>query len=244
MAKFCTKCGAQCDDSTVFCTKCGAKFDNAAPSQAAPASDGGEKTILEKFKENANMESIKELQKNPNFNKILGIAVIAVAAIIIIAIIISIATSGYKKPIDNFFKGIQKTDAEAFISTVPEYITESMEDNIKDGYYGEDVDSIEEYYENYLEEMLDVLEDDFGKDVKFSYKVVDKEELKNRDINDIEDSAEEIYDEKIDVSKGYEVDVEYTIKGKDDKEEDLDATFIIIKVDGNWAIQNFELDDY
>ena len=234
MSKFCTKCGAQCDDTTAFCTKCGAKLDGAAPAQAA-AANGDEKTILDKFKENANMESIKELQKNPKFTMIVGVAVIAVALIIIIAIIASIASSGWKKPIKNFFKGIENTNVETYLKTMSE---------AKIDYLDEMYDDYEESQEEWLEDTMDTLEDDFGKNVKFSYKIVEKEEMKNRDLKDIEETYEEIYEEKVDVSKGYEVDVEYSIKGKEDKEKDLDATFYVVKVDGEWVLEGFELDDY
>ena len=119
MSKFCTKCGASIEDNSSFCTSCGAKFD-AAPAASTASADSND-SILDKFKANANVETIKGLQSNPNFKKYVGIGVVAIAAIIIICILVSVLSGGYMKPIENYFEGIVKKDAETFMEAYHEY---------------------------------------------------------------------------------------------------------------------------
>lgn len=239
MAKFCTKCGASCDDSTAFCTSCGAKFDSAAQPQAAPTAGSEDKTILDKFKENANVESIKGLQKNPNFNKIVGISAVAVLALIILIILLSTLGAGYKKPIGNWLKAIEDKDPKTAVKTIPEFQYDYLKKQIKDS---DKYDDVEDYFKESLEESLDGLEEDYGKKIKLSYKIIDKEKLDDDDLKDIKKDYKERYDEKgVDVSKGYEVDVEVKIKGKDDKDEE-DVTFTVVKVNGDWVIYDVDGD--
>lgn len=237
MAKFCTKCGASCDDSTAFCTSCGAKFDSAAQPQAAATAGTEDKSILDKFKENANVDTLKGLQKNPNFNKIVGIAAVGVLALIILIILISTLGAGYKKPIGNFLKAIEEKDPKAYVKTIPDFEYDYYKKKLKDS---DKYDKPEDLFEEQLEKSLEELEDDYGKKIKLSYKVVDKEKLDDDDLKDIKKIFKENYDEKsVDVSKGYEVDVEVKVKGKDDKDEE-DVTFTVVKVNGDWVI--YEVD--
>lgn len=243
MSKFCTKCGAACDDNTAFCTSCGAKFD-AAPAQQAQSAQqaqannaGGDKSILDKFKENATMDNIKNLSSQPNFTKIVGIAVVAVAALIILIIIFSIAGSGWKKPVKNFFNGIEDTDAETFIKSM----CEAQVDGMEKAYKGSDTD-FDEAIEKRLENTMDYLEDELGKDVKISFKITDKDKLSDKKLDDIKDSIKETYNAKgIKVTKGYELEIDYTIKGDDDKDKD-DGEMVVAKVDGKWCLYSYDFD--
>lgn len=234
MAKFCTKCGASCDDNTAFCTSCGAKFDAAtsAPAGSASGANGGsEKTILDKFKESANMETIKSLSSRPDFTKIVGIAVVAVAALIILIILISILGGAWKKPVKNMFKGMRDCDAEKLIEVTDEYRLDKFEDSYK----GSDK-SYDETLEKRLEDTMDQLEDELGKDVKISYDITDKDKLSDRDLDDIKDILKKSYDAKgVKVTKGYELDIEYTAKGKKDDDDD-DGKIVVVKIDGDWYL--------
>lgn len=243
MSKFCTKCGAACDDSTAFCTSCGAKFDAAsqqpaaAKPAAAAAASGEEKSILEKFKENANMDTIKGLKDRPDFTKIVGIAVVAVAALIVLIIIISLAGSGWKKPVNNFFKGIEDNDPDTFMKSYCEVQLDYLED------YYKDMDSkIDDVFEKRLDRAMDTLKDELGKDIKISFKITDKDKLSDKKLDDYKDEIKKLYDAKgIDVSAGYELEIEYTIEGKKDEDED-DGEMIVLKVDGEWCVYGWEFD--
>ena len=174
-----------------------------------------------------------------------GAAVIGL--IIIIALFSVLFGGGYKKPVEKYFKSIQKADMDKYISVFPEEVAEGLEDEIDDEYDGD--------FEDYLDdEYLDTLEDDYGRNIKFKVKFEEKDEVKNRDIK----AFEEMID--ADISKAYEVEFTLTVKGKEDDDE-LDFAAYVGKVDGEgWkllmppyekgdidimdALGDFDLDDF
>ena len=174
-----------------------------------------------------------------------GAAVIGL--IIIIALFSVLFGGGYKKPVEKYFKSIQKADMDKYISVFPEEVAEGLEDEIDDEYDGD--------FEDYLDdEYLDTLEDDYGRNIKFKVKFEEKDEVKNRDIK----AFEEMID--ADISKAYEVEFTLTVKGKEDDDE-LDFAAYVGKVDGEgWkllmppyekgdidimdALGSFDLDDF
>lgn len=174
-----------------------------------------------------------------------GAAVIGL--IIIIALFSVLFGGGYKKPVEKYFKSIQKADMDKYISVFPEEFAEGIEDEIDDDYDGD--------FEDYLDdEYLDSFEDDYGRNIKFKVKFEEKDEVKNRDIKFFEEMAD------ADISKAYEVEFTLTVKGKKDDDE-LDFVAYVGKVDGEgWkllmppyekgdigimdALGGFDLDDF
>ena len=166
-----------------------------------------------------------------------GAAVIGL--IIIIALFSVLFGGGYKKPVEKYFKAIQKADMDKYISVFPEEFAEGIEDEIDDDYDGD--------FEDYLDE-------DYGRNIKFKVKFEEKDEVKNRDIKFFEEMAD------ADISKAYEVEFTLTVKGKEDDDE-LDFVAYVGKVDGEgWkllmppcekgdidimdALGDFDLDDF
>lgn len=239
MSKFCTKCGATLEDNAAFCTSCGTKFEAVAQPQAAPAqapASSGE-SILDKVKANANVESLKKLQSDPNFTKYVGIGAVAVVVLILIIILVNVIGSGYEKPIDKFLKGIEKEDGEIIMEAFHEQELKSEKKDME-WTSKEQKDS----YESMAKLNYAMYEAEFGKKLSISWKEVDREKLDDDDLKEYEDTLEEMWDEKgLDVSKGYEVDVEIKVKGKDDKDE-LDGSFVVLKVDGDWCLYANSID--
>lgn len=260
MSKFCTNCGATLSDDAVFCTSCGTsqkpanQQGNAGASIKQAAGEIGQaagafaqnagNTVKQTFdgvtfdsvKGSMSVDSIKNVGKTKDKNTIIGLCAVGAAVIIlviILACVIGNANTGYKKPIANVFKAIEKTDGKALEDALPEYIVDNVDDDLPDDY-----DKVSEYYEEeILEDVLDSLEDDYGENVKIKFKVIKKKDIKKSDLNDLEDLAEELYDEKIDVQKGYEVKIKATIKGKEDKDTE-NMWFNVYKIDGKWCIAN------
>ena len=236
MSKFCTKCGATLEDNAAFCTLCGEKFETAA--EAAPAANNGEETILDKFKANANAEGIKKLTGNPNFAKYVGIGAAVLALIIVIAILSSILGSGYKKPVKNIFEGIKKEDGEILMKAYHETELKNQKD-------ANEMTNKEqkEGYEEIAKAQYKYWEEEYGKKLKISYKIVDEEKMDKDDLKDLEKTLEELWDEKsLDVSKAYELDVEVKVKGKDD-DDVLEGEFVVAKVEGDWCIVSSSVED-
>ncbi len=179
------------------------------------------------------VEDIKNVGKTKNKNTIIGLAACGAALIIIIIILVSmLAKKPYEKPIGYLFTAIEKCDGKTLEKAFPDYMNELAEDNMDDDKY----DTVSEYYEDVmLESLHDELEDDYGKNLKISYKFVKSKEMKKADLNDLEDKIENYYDENVDVQKGYKVKIKAKIKGKDD--DKTDTTWIdVYKVDGKWCI--------
>lgn len=238
MSKFCTKCGATLDDNAAFCTTCGAKFD-VAPA-AEKADDNA--TILDKFKANANAEGIKKLQANPNFKKYVGIGVVAIAAIIIICILCSVLGGGWKKPVEKYFKSIVKEDGALMMEAYHEYDIKDEKKTL----YDNSASAQKKAYKNEVKNMNKYLDEvgEYGKDIKISVKIEEKEELDEDELKDIEKIIEKSWDKKrLEVTKGYTVEGITKIKGDDDKgEEEFEA--IVLKVDGDWCLYSMSWDAY
>ena len=84
-----------------------------------------------------------------------------------------------------------------------------------------------------MELITGMLEEEYGDDIKISYKIKDKDKIDKDDLEELEDSIKDKYDEKVRVSKGYELKVKMKIKGDDDKDEDT-TTIKVYKIEGDW----------
>lgn len=196
-----------------FCKFCGSEIPegascNCAESQAQAAAPAAEASA----------------SSNKTGLIVVGAALV-IALILIISIISSIAGGGYKKPINEFEKALNKCDGERLAECM---MTKDMLKEAED----EDFDELDEM----LEMLVEFAEEEYGDDVKFTIKVDDKEKLDKDDLEDIEESYEDMYDEKIKVKKGYEVTAEMTVKGDDGKDsEDIELTVIKVKGEG-WLL--------
>lgn len=207
MSKFCENCGSELKDTDKVCPNCGAA--------------AVEKTTKKDVKVEKNTATNAESNTPNNTKKIAIIAGIAVAAILVIILLISLLGSGYKTPLNNYFKGIEKAKSETYLKAYPEFVREEMEDT---------------YDDEYLEKRVETFEKEYGDKIKISYKVLDKEKLDKDDLEDIQDELEDDYDEDdVKVSTGYEVAVKITVKGSDDKESYY-SSFYICKVNGKWCM--------
>lgn len=204
MSKFCESCGAEIDDAAVKCQSC---IDKEAQEKAA--ADVANNPV----KDSANTK--KPMNKTLLFG---GIGASVLALIIILIIIIANVAGGYKTPINNMFKGMQKANLKTYLKAFPEFME-------MDEYVDQDE----------MDEMLESLEDEYGKNIKISYKILDKEKIDKDDLEDVQEKIEKYYDEEVKVSKGYKVTVKSTVKGKDDSESDTD-TMSVYKIDGKWYL--------
>ncbi len=277
---FCSKCGAKLEDGTKFCGTCGAVQDGqeAAPAQEAPAAAT---PVAEK----------KPVKVDNKMVGLIAMGVIAIAAIVLICVIGSaLFGGGYKKPLKTLKKAInsQSTDVDDILDVLPKFVGNAYDDALA---LVKDIDKdmvkeLEEGIADGLEEMYDGLEDTYGKKVKVSYEIKDKEKLDKDDCEDIadayasiveavedtigidltdtkdlEDMVDEFEDEledmdvsskqikkaiklisglandlsDIKISKGYILEVEINIEGKDD-DSSADLEVCVVKMNGKWCI--------
>ena len=175
MSKFCMQCGKEIEDSADICTFCGA-------AQGGGVTSGGTDTVK-------------------NTNK--AVAVIIAAASVILVILIVLVNllfggGGYKKPVDNMVKAMETGKGKYLYKAMPEFLIEyQYEDEKKSDIY----DDLDES----MELITGMLEEEYGDDIKISYKIKDKDKIDKDDLEDLEDSIKDKYDEKVRVSKGYEL---------------------------------------
>ena len=97
-------------------------------------------------------------------------------------------------------KGMQKADAKTFLKAFPAVMTEDLEDSLDD---------------DYLEDQLEKFEDEYGKNIKITYKVLDKEKIDKEDLEDLQENLEDKYEDskkKCKVTAGYKLKNDYKRK--------------------------------
>lgn len=126
----------------------------------------------------------------------------------------------YEEPIKNYFDGLNKCDAKMYASAYPKFI--QMEESIKD---------------KTLKDRKKNLERTYGDNLKYSYEILSDKELKEYELEKIEDHIKDAYKENVTVKKGYEVKVKEKISGDKDFDEATDFTYVY-NIDGDWYIIN------
>lgn len=244
MSKFCTKCGATLDDNATFCTACGSKAEATAASTPAgnngSAATAGE-TPLDQLKQKS-VQMMNNFNSNPKKNTYIGIAVVAVAAIILIVLIASLLGGGYKGALKGYFGAICDKDGKDYLNATTPSVLQKYFDKEEDI----DKDDQIKHAKSVAKSAYSKLEDDFGKDLKISFKIVDKEKADKDDLDDMEELLNAEFDDEIKFKLGaaYNLELELTIKGDDDKEDEIDAEAIVMKVNGDWVVTYFKCDDY
>lgn len=179
-----------------------------------------------------NVDDIKAMVME-NKEKVIGLAAIVVVVILILAILCG---GGYKKPIKNMIKAANTGKVTYALKTLPKQVQKEYKDD----------DDILERVEESLENQKKADEKEFGDNVKYSVKILDKIKLEKEDLEEVEESlgeefeeAEYVDDEKdVRVTKGYKVAVKQITKGKDKKEVDYDTVYVY-KVNGKWCTLDF-----
>lgn len=138
--------------------------------------------------------------------------------------------SGYKGVVKDMMKALEKADAEAMLKLYHEECIDTM----IDGEWIEDEDDLVDMMEESFDMIHEQWEDEYGDDIKISYKIKDAEKMDKDDLEDLQDEYDDA-DIDIDIKQAYEVEVEVTIKGDDDDDEE-DMDLVIIKVGGKWYL--------
>ena len=141
--KYCVNCGNAMNDTDIICQNCGA---NNAPAQP-------EETT----------KKLPDLKKIPP--KFIGIGAVAVVAVIALIIIISaiFGGAGYNKAIDNLIDVSMYGKLDKLEDLAPAEFWDMVKDET-DLSVKKFVEELED--SDFVEEMLDSMEEEFGKNVK------------------------------------------------------------------------------
>lgn len=225
MSKICKNCGEEMDDSAVFCVKCGTKTeDTACEVCSIKAADGAAKTgVVGKI--NGFINQIKSKDK-----KAIGVAAGAVAVLILILVLVfALGSSGPEKAVDNYFDVMFNGKASKIEDLAPkaywDYAADDKDVKVRD---------VKKIYEDYIDKIIDELEDEYGDDIKIRVKVVETDEVSKKTLDTMKDNLKKRYNiPKKDVSKALELECEVTIKGDDDKDTD-EIKLYAVKIKGDW----------
>ena len=254
MSYFCSNCGTQLNDGAAFCSNCGAaqSAPKAAPVNAEPvAAPVTSETPVPPATPVTPVTPVTPAApaaapvKDPKKLLIPVLTVVAVIAIIIAVVALGGGKSGgkgntYEDAIENYMNVsmLGKISKSSVKAVAPESYWEYYEDKTGDDF--------EEYYEELKEDLMDYeeeLEDRFGKNIKFSYKITREKELTKKKLGYIADYIEDTYDMDGDsLTAGYELDLEYVITGsEDDYEQEVEDAYVL-QIDGQWYVANVDLD--
>lgn len=233
MSKFCKNCGAELNDDAAFCGRCGTQAESctscsccdACQTSPAPADTNGFAGKINQF--------IDQLKKKDK--KALGIlAGIAAALILIFVLVLCLSGGGPENALDTYFDVMYRGKISKVEKIAPEKYWKSLD---------EDMDEIEDNMKTLYKMRIRGLEDEYGDNIKISYKITDKDEVTKNTLNEMKDNIKSKYDiPKKTVTDACELEIELTIKGDEDKET-REGSFFVVKVDGDWyicdAIGNF-----
>lgn len=213
---FCGKCGAKNDDSAVFCAECGNRIQAAAPvAPAAPAANP------------APAAAPVATGSKPGFtlnNRNIGI--IAVAAVAVIALLIScffiFGGRSYKDVVRDYFKATEKADAKLMMELLPD-------DLIK--YVMKEEDMTKKEMTEDLQDSLDMIHRYYD-EVKISYEITDTEDFDKDELKEIKEMYKEI---DVKVKDAMIVEVEVTME-LDGDERTTTQELTLIKVGGSWYL--------
>lgn len=235
MSKFCQNCGKELDEAMNFCDGCGAP-QQAAPQPApvaaepeAPKASFDLNKIIDEVKTFAN-GLVNRCKADKKFMyTCIGVAAAAVAVLVLLLCLVFGAGGSYTAPIDTLIDVSFEGKFKKLKDLAPEEYWDWYEDK-----YDADIDDMIEEAEDNFDDMMDYYEEQFGGNIKVSYKIEDKKELSDRKLEGIAEALADKYDINEDkVTAGYELDVEMTIEGSDDEDED-DSEITVIKYNGKW----------
>lgn len=219
---FCGACGAKNPDGAAFCQSCGAPL-REMQAEAVP-------------QEGSAADSIQSSQRN----KMIGIAAVAVAAIVVVFLAFNLLGGrGYESTVTKFLDASLDGDAETIISLLPDEMVDQALEEL--GYHPSDRDEAVEELNAALQSAAGSLKEALGDNLKVSYNVVSAEDLSASKLLELRQSYS-VYD--IDVDGAKEVDVEMTVTAT---ALDLSGTYTltvpVVQVGRSWYLdaENFRI---
>lgn len=190
-------------------------------------------------------DKYEAFKTSPNRDKYIGFAAIGIVLIVVICVVLSIIFGGgYKSAVKSYMKARTEGGFDNFVDATPEIILEAIIEQEYDG----DEDKMEDDYNDSLKQLSSLITD-------VDYDILDSEKFDSDQLEGLEDSLQDEYedyvDDKIKVSKAYEVKVKITakIKGADDDDANSEKQYLIVaKVNGDWGVvdesSKSTIDDY
>ena len=212
--KFCTKCGRQLEDNEV----CSCSSQNETVNQTVLGNNAGQDSNLNQgsyVNQDTYVSSgntTPEYNNQPTFQNVASNqpvkgsskkAVIGLVAALVVVIalgallILSFGVGGYKKPLDQICKAVnkQETDINKLAAMLlPDFAGDAYKDVMAVLKDNDDIEDAFDDAEDSVKDLYDLMEDELGKDVKVSYEIKEKEKMDKDDLEDIEETIRDMYD--------------------------------------------------
>ena len=140
--------------------------------------------------------------------------------------------TGYESVVKSYFKAISSLDSDLLYSLYPSTLAQDMSDN-----YGEDY--VAELMEDSIESTVGYDVDLHDIKIDITYEITDSTQLSDSDIQDIISDYDYYYDEDLNVTDGYELEIDFTTKVTYQGEKDTDTdsmSLMVIKVGKKWCL--------
>lgn len=227
---FCGKCGENVDDNTKFCPKCGNLISgNDRATQVKPEA-----------------QKYKDLVNGNNKNKTVGMIVVAIIGLVVISGAFWLfGGRSYKKTIKEYVNAqfnYSQDSIKKVVKLFPEGMWEQVvEQGINEGEFESEGEAIE-FLEEQLKEANETLEEYYGEDFKYSYKITEEKDLSKKDIHEIEEDWEDM-DVKLEkeIKEGKEITIKVEVKladGENAVDNELDLQ--LVKVGRSWCLADFD----
>lgn len=131
----------------------------------------------------------------------------------------------YEEPIKNLVEGLGEANSEKLLSAFPDFIRKYLEKT---------------FTTEYLQGLLAQTIEEYGNNIKMSYKIVQKSNLSEEELKSMQETVKESYNADVTISNGVSVVIEITTKG--DKLENTDTNELnVFEINGKWCILEIQL---
>ena len=232
-----------------FCKFCGKKLEEGQKCNCEEAVNANN-ISFEADSENSNNKDIQSIELSETSSKELPVpaqtisdsmlrrglvlvCALALCLVLFITIAGNIVGCGYKRPVKNVIKGVNKERAELVINSFyPRNYVEELRDDAED----EDMEwsDLTDDLDSLISNVKEVCEDNyFGDDLKLNAKIVKKKPATAKDFRNIKKEFEK-YDAV--VKKAYKLKVRLTVKGDDEKEQIHFYIYSVKLKGGRWVV--------
>lgn len=209
MANICKNCGFEFDENENICPECNTEF-------VAEETELFEEEVSSENTDDTPADDSKASKAISN-----GVTVICIIMVILLALglfyVIFIDNSNVA--LRKFFKGIEKEDNKALVSSLSDYM---LSDEMKNT--------------DVAKQINDIIEGVYGENIEIDYEITEKQEISEEGINILNAIFETIGDGGLEVVKSYAVTVDVEIKGNNSSGNiTLDLDLAKIKGEG-WRV--------
>lgn len=209
MANICKNCGFEFDENENICPECNTEF-------VAEETELFEEEVSSENTDDTPADDSKASKAISN-----GVTVICIIMVILLALglfyVIFIDNSNVA--LRKFFKGIEKEDNKALVSSLSDYM---LSDEMKNT--------------DVAKQINDIIEGVYGENIEIDYEITEKQEISEEGINILNAIFETIGDGGLEVVKSYAVTVDVEIKG-DNSSGNITLDLDLAKIKGEgWRV--------